>query len=88
VPGGLLALSSNSGNLSQTRFSVVPELALKADYQVTPQWRIIAGYDLLYWTEVQRAGGLIERPIFQSLAATSERNRPTADEAVSRRSGS
>ncbi len=67
VPGGLLALSSNSGNFSQTRFSAVPELALKAGYQVAPQWRLIAGYDLLYWTEVQRAGGLIDTTINPNL---------------------
>jgi len=60
APGGLLALSSNIGNFSQTRFSAVPELSLKAGYQVAPQWRIVAGYDLLYWTGVQRAGGLID----------------------------
>ena len=63
LPGGLLALSSNSSNFSQTRFSAVPELALKAGYQIAPQWRIIAGYDLLYWTDVQRAGGLIDTTV-------------------------
>jgi hypothetical protein len=66
-PGGLLALSSNSGNFSQTRFSVVPEIALKAGYQVAPQWRIVAGYDALYWTDVQRAGGLIDTVINPNL---------------------
>jgi hypothetical protein len=68
-PGGLLALSSNSGNFSQTRFSAVPEIALKAGYQVTPQWRIVAGYDALYWSDVQRAGGLIDTVINPNLVA-------------------
>ncbi len=67
LPGGLLALSSNIGNFSQTRFSMVPELALKAGYQIAPQWRLIAGYDLLYWTEVQRAGGLIDTTVNPNL---------------------
>jgi hypothetical protein len=67
VPGGLLALSSNSGNFSQTRFAVVPELALKAGYQVAPQWRLVAGYDLLYWTGVQRSGGLIDTTLNPNL---------------------
>jgi hypothetical protein len=67
LPGGLLALSSNSGNFSQTRFAVVPEIALKAGYQVAPQWRIVAGYDALYWSEVQRAGGLIDPVINPNL---------------------
>lgn len=65
--GGLLALSSNSGNFSQTRFAVVPEISLKAGYQVAPQWRIVAGYDVLYWTDVQRAGGLIDTVINPNL---------------------
>ena len=67
VPGGLLALSSNSGNFSQTRFAAVPELALKAGYQVAPQWRLVAGYDLLYWTGVQRSGGLIDTTLNPNL---------------------
>jgi hypothetical protein len=67
VPGGLLALSSNSGHFSQTRFSAVPELALKAGYEIAPQWRIVAGYDLMYWTGVQRAGGLIDTTINPAL---------------------
>lgn len=67
-PGGLLALSSNIGNFSQTQFSVVPELALKASYQFAPRWRLVAGYDLLYWTEVQRAGGLIDTAVNPNLA--------------------
>lgn len=65
--GGLLALSSNSGNFSQTRFAVVPEISLKAGYQVAPQWRIVARYDVLYWTDVQRAGGLIDTTINPNL---------------------
>jgi hypothetical protein len=67
VPGGILALSSNIGNFSQTRFSAVPEIALKAGYQVAPQWRIVAGYDVMYWTDVQRAGGLIDTTINPNL---------------------
>jgi hypothetical protein len=67
LPGGLLALSSNIGNFSQTRFAAVPEIALKAGYQLAPQWQLVAGYDLLYWTDVQRAGGLIDTTINPNL---------------------
>ena len=66
-PGGLLALGSNIGNFSQTRFAAVPEISLKAGYQVAPQWQIVAGYDVLYWTGVQRAGGLIDTTINPNL---------------------
>jgi hypothetical protein len=47
-PAGMLALSSNIGNYSQTRFAVVPDLELKASYQFAPQWRLVAGYEVLY----------------------------------------
>ena len=66
--GGLLALSSNIGSFSQTRFAVVPEFSLKAGYQLAPQWRLFAGYDVLYWTDVQRAGGLIDLAVNPNLA--------------------
>lgn len=66
--GGLLALPSNIGSTSQTRFAVVPELSLKAGYQIAPQWRLFAGYDVLYWSDVQRAGGLIDLTVNPSLA--------------------
>jgi hypothetical protein len=59
-PGGLLTAPSNIGNFSQTRFAVVPEIALNAGYQIAPRWRLFAGYDVLYWTGVQRADGLID----------------------------
>jgi len=66
-PGGLLAATSNIGSYSQTRFAVVPALQLKAGYQLTPQWRLVAGYDVLYWTDVQRAGGLIDTTVNPNL---------------------
>jgi Putative beta barrel porin-7 (BBP7) len=67
LPGGLLALSSNIGNYSQTRFAVVPELALKVGYQFAPGWRIMGGYDLIYWTGVQRTGNLIDTTVNPNL---------------------
>ncbi|MES1147789.1 MAG: BBP7 family outer membrane beta-barrel protein, partial [Bradyrhizobium guangdongense] len=67
APGGLLALTSNIGHYDQTRFAVVPELSLKAGYMIAPQWRLIAGYDLIYWTGVQRAGGLIDTTVNPTL---------------------
>jgi hypothetical protein len=66
--GGLLAAPSNIGHYDQTRFAAVPELSLKAGYQIAPSWRLIAGYDVLYWTGVQRAGGLIDTSINPTVA--------------------
>jgi hypothetical protein len=79
--GGFLALASNSGHFSQTKFAVVPELSLKAGYQVAPGWRLIVGYDVMYWTGVQRAGGLIDTTVNPNLvppAAGGGPNRPAS----------
>jgi Putative beta barrel porin-7 (BBP7) len=67
LPGGLLALSSNSGDSTQVRFAAVPNLSLKAGYEFVPSWHLVAGYDLLYWTGVQRAGALIDTTINPNL---------------------
>jgi hypothetical protein len=61
--GGFLAAPSNLGHFEQTRFAAVPEISLTAGYQVAPGWRLIAGYDVMYWTGVQRAGGLIDTSV-------------------------
>ena len=62
-PGGLLALPSNMGNFSQTRFAFVPELAVKVGYRVTPHVRVHAGYDFLFWSNVVRPGNVIDTGI-------------------------
>jgi hypothetical protein len=62
-PGGLLALPSNMGTFSATRFALVPELAFKLGYQVTPRFRVHAGYDFLYWSNVVRPGNVIDTGI-------------------------
>ncbi|WP_156936859.1 BBP7 family outer membrane beta-barrel protein [Bradyrhizobium sp. WSM2254] len=77
VPGGFLALASNSGHFSQTKFAVIPELSLKAGYQIAPAWRLTVGYDVLYWTGVQRAGGLIDTTINPSLVPPGPPAGPT-----------
>jgi hypothetical protein len=61
--GGLLAQPTNIGNFSNSHFAVVPELALKLGYQITPQWRAVVGYDALYWSDVQRAGSTIDTTV-------------------------
>lgn len=65
--GGVLTQPGNIGNTSQTRFAAVPELSLKAGYQIAPRWQLVAGYDVLYWSGVQRAGGLIDTTVNPNL---------------------
>ncbi len=77
--GGVLTQPGNIGNFSQTRFAVVPEVSLKAGYQIAPRWQLVAGYDALYWSGVQRAGGLIDTTVNPNLlpgGAGGGPNRP------------
>jgi hypothetical protein len=59
--GGLLALPSNSGSFSKTRFTVVPEIDLNVGYQVTDHIRAFVGYNFLWWSSVLRPGDQIDR---------------------------
>jgi hypothetical protein len=65
--GGLLALSSNSGNFDVNRFAVVPELGLKLGYQITPHLRATVGYEFLYWSNVVRPGDQIDTRVNPNL---------------------
>ena len=80
--GGLLALPSNIGHYSKDRVAVIPEFGARLGYQVTPHLQVFAGYTLLYWSEVVRAGNevdLVVNPTLlpgSGLPATGPR-RPT-----------
>jgi hypothetical protein len=60
LPGGLLALSSNSGRLSTSDWTVVPEAAFRVGYQINDHLRVYAGYSVLYWPNVYRAADQID----------------------------
>ena len=72
--GGLLALSPNIGHHSRTEISVVPELDVKAGYQITPRLRATVGYSFLYWSDVVRAGDAVSTTVNPTLLP----NSPTA----------
>jgi len=55
-PAGLYALPSSIGSYGRQVFSVVPQLELKIGYALSPRWRLVAGYDLIYWSRVARPG--------------------------------
>jgi hypothetical protein len=63
VPGGLLALNSNSGKFHKDHFSFVPEITMNLGYQLTDNIRVFAGYNFLYWTGVIRPGDQIDRSL-------------------------
>ena len=65
--GGLLAQRTNIGDYYHEAFAIAPELGMTAGYQIRPGVRLICGYTLIYWTNVLRAGQLIDRNINKDL---------------------
>ncbi|HEX3148430.1 MAG TPA: BBP7 family outer membrane beta-barrel protein [Gemmataceae bacterium] len=59
--GGFYALPSNIGRRTVDHLSAIPELNLRAGYQVTNCLRAFVGYDVLCWTQVARPGDQIDR---------------------------
>jgi hypothetical protein len=57
---GLLVQPSNAGSYSNNSFSVMPQIGLTGGYQVTQRLRLVAGYNLLYWSRVLRPGDVID----------------------------
>jgi hypothetical protein len=66
-PGGLFALSSNSGSYNRTIFAVAPEVNVNVGYQVTDHLRVMAGYSFLYLNNVARTGQQIDTTINPNL---------------------
>jgi hypothetical protein len=60
LPGGILALPSNSGHHTQTVFSIVPEGGISIGLKLTKNIEIMAGYSFLFWTQVARPGNQID----------------------------
>src|SRR5262249_11644204 len=58
--GGVLALPTNIGHFSRDRFCVIPEAGLKIGVDLNEHWRAWIGYDLLYASNVVRAGDQID----------------------------
>jgi hypothetical protein len=59
--GGLLALPTNSGRHTRSRFAVAPEAGLDIGYQVTERIAVSIGYDFLYLSNAVRPGDQIDR---------------------------
>jgi hypothetical protein len=65
--GGLLALSSNSGNFASDRVAWIPEIGITSGWQITPRLRATLGYTFLYWPGVVRPGDQIDPVINTNL---------------------
>ena len=59
-PGGFLALSSNSGSHGSANAIVIPEFQLRASCRLSENVQLTAGYSLIYWGLVARAGDQID----------------------------
>lgn len=64
--GGILAQGTNIGRHYHNEFSLLPEVALKAGYQVNSCLRLLAGYSFLYLSNVARAGDQIDLAVNSS----------------------
>lgn len=58
--GGVYALTTNIGHHTRNVFTVVPELGLRLNYDLTDNLRLYAGYSALYIPQVVRAGQQID----------------------------
>jgi Putative beta barrel porin-7 (BBP7) len=72
--GGLLALSSNSGQFVRDRFAVLPELGVNLGWQVTDWCRLSVGYNFLYWSSVVRPADQIDRVLDETRIPNFETN--------------
>jgi hypothetical protein len=60
-PGGLTNVPSNSSTQTQNRFGFLPELNANVRLRICDNIHVFAGYNLLYWSNVLRAGDHITR---------------------------
>jgi hypothetical protein len=64
IPGGLFAQPTNSGHHTNTAFSVVPELGVRAGCQITSYLRAYLGYSVIYLAKnVAQPGNQIDRAV-------------------------
>ena len=58
--GGLLTGDNNIGQYSRDRFVIIPQFGAEIGYALNCNWRAYAGYNFLYWANVQRAASQID----------------------------
>jgi hypothetical protein len=63
VPGGILALPSNSGTATLSTPNFAPEFNVSLSYRATSNCRFFVGYNFLYWNRVIRPGDYISNLI-------------------------
>jgi hypothetical protein len=71
VPGGLLAVLTNSGKFSRNEFAYVPEGSVKVGWQWTQRISTYVGADFLYLSRVFRPGPQIDPVVNPTLVPVS-----------------
>ena len=66
-PGGLLALSSNSGQYSSDKLVLAPEIGVNAGWQLTRRLRATVGYNMLWWPGMVSPGDQIDLTVNPNL---------------------
>jgi hypothetical protein len=67
LPGGLLALQSNSGQFDRDDFAVLPAAGVSAGVRLTERLHVFAGYDFMYLSHVTRPGDVIDLTVNPAL---------------------
>jgi hypothetical protein len=76
LPGGILAVPSNSVGLTHNDFSVVPELRAQLSYDLRSWLQLSAGYNVLFWNHVVRPGDQISPVLSASQLPSSPTYAP------------
>jgi hypothetical protein len=71
VPGGLLALSSNSGHYQRDVFTIVPEVTVQLRYHITTWLDATVGYSLIYLGSTVRPDQEVDTTINPGLVPAS-----------------
>jgi hypothetical protein len=74
---GVLASGANLGVFQRDEFTMIPELGMEVGYQITRHLRTYAGYDILYWGCVRRAGDQIDLMVDPQNVPSDLRYSPT-----------
>lgn len=82
VPGGVLAQVTIPSRNYQDQFVVVPEVGGQVGYQITPRWRLHAGYNLLYISNLARPGLQIDPIVNPNIIPSSQQFTGSGGPAV------
>jgi hypothetical protein len=81
--GGLFTQTTNIGKFTRDHFAYIPEMQLTVGYQLTDAFRVTAGYDFIYWSNVILAGEQVDRSVntllFGGMAGVPGEQRPAFD---------